>query len=58
MVLEPTGLAGEREGKYPKNIAMQIEPSDILFLVIVLWLAVMIMDGGPGGGKRAPVPAY
>jgi len=37
---------------------MQIEPSDILFLVVVLWLAVMIIDGGPGGGKRAPVPAF
>jgi hypothetical protein len=37
---------------------MQIEPSDILFIMVVLWLAVMIIDGGPGGGKRALVPAY
>jgi hypothetical protein len=37
---------------------MQFEPSDIVFIVVVLWLAVMSIDGGPGGGKRAFVPAF
>jgi len=37
---------------------MQFEPSDILFIVVVLMLAVMTIDGGPGGGKRAFVPAF
>jgi hypothetical protein len=37
---------------------MQFEPLDIVFIVMVLCLAVMSIDGGPGGGKRAPVPAY
>ena len=37
---------------------MQFEPSDFMFIVVILWIVVMIMDGGPGGGKRAPVPAF
>jgi len=37
---------------------MGLEPSDVLFLLIVIWLAIQITDGGSGGGRRrsrAPV---
>jgi len=37
---------------------MGLEPSDVLFIVIVIWLAIQITDGGSGGGRRrARVPA-
>jgi len=35
---------------------MPIDPSDAVFLAIVIWLALEIMNGG-GGGRRARVPA-
>ena len=35
---------------------MQFDLSDIVFLVVVLSIAVLIINGGPGGGRRAPVP--
>ena len=35
---------------------MQFDLSDILFVLVVLSIAVLIINGGPGGGRRAPVP--
>jgi hypothetical protein len=35
---------------------MPLDPSDVVFLAIVIWLALEIMDGG-GGGRRSRVPA-
>jgi hypothetical protein len=35
---------------------MSIEPSDVLFIAIVIWLAIQIIDGG-GGGRRSRLPA-
>jgi hypothetical protein len=34
---------------------MLIDPSDAVFLAIVIWLALEIMNGG-GGGRRARLP--
>jgi len=31
-------------------------PSDLLFLIIVLWIAIMIINGGDDGGHRAKIP--
>jgi hypothetical protein len=36
---------------------MGIEPSDIVFIAIVIWLAFEIINGDSGGGRRARVPA-
>jgi len=36
---------------------MALEPSDILFIAIVIWLAVEILSGG-GGGRRSRLPAF
>ncbi len=36
---------------------MGIEPSDIVFVAIVIWLAFEIINGDSGGGRRARVPA-
>jgi hypothetical protein len=35
---------------------MDFQPSDILFIAIVLWIAIEIINGG-GGGHRSRVPA-
>jgi hypothetical protein len=35
---------------------MVLEPSDILFIAVVIWLAIEIVNGG-GGGKRSRLPA-
>jgi hypothetical protein len=35
---------------------MPLDPSDVVFLAIVIWLALEIMNGG-GGGHRARLPA-
>ena len=36
---------------------MDFQPSDIVFLAIVIWLAVELSGGGGGGRrKRVPVP--
>jgi hypothetical protein len=37
---------------------MDLQPSDILFIAIVLWIAIVLINGDPGGGfrKRIPVP--
>ena len=32
---------------------MGLEPSDILFIAIVIWLAIEIINGDWGGGRRA-----
>ena len=34
---------------------MGIQPSDVLFIAIVIWLAIQIIDGG-GGGRRSRLP--
>jgi len=34
-----------------------MEIGDILFLVVWVWLAITLSDGG-GGGRRARVPAF
>jgi hypothetical protein len=34
---------------------MDFQPSDFLFIAIVLWIAVELMNGG-GGGRRSRVP--
>jgi hypothetical protein len=34
---------------------MDFQPSDIVFLAIVIWLAVELSGGG-GGGRRKRVP--
>ena len=36
---------------------MGLEPSDIVFIAIVIWLAIEIINGNSGGGKRSRVPA-
>jgi hypothetical protein len=36
---------------------MDFQPSDLVFLAIVIWLAVELSGGGGGGRrKRVPVP--
>jgi hypothetical protein len=37
---------------------MTLELSDILFLIIVIWIVWEIMNDGGGGGKRERVPVY
>jgi hypothetical protein len=34
---------------------MDLQPSDIVFLAIVIWLAIELTGGG-GGGRRKRVP--
>jgi hypothetical protein len=34
---------------------MDFQPSDIVFLAVVLWLAIELTSGG-GGGRRRRVP--
>ena len=34
---------------------MDFQPSDIVFLAMVIWLAIEITSGG-GGGRRTRVP--
>jgi hypothetical protein len=36
---------------------MGLEPSDVVFIAIVIWLAIEILNGNSGGGKRSRVPA-
>ncbi len=36
---------------------MQLEPSDVVFIAIVIWLAIEIINGDWGGGFRNRVPA-
>ncbi len=35
---------------------MQFDPSDVLFIAIVIWIAVQIINGDWGGGRRARQP--
>jgi hypothetical protein len=35
---------------------MGIDPTDILFIAIILWLILEIINGDWGGGHRARVP--
>jgi hypothetical protein len=34
---------------------MGLQPSDVLFIAIVIWLAIEIINGG-GGGRRSRIP--
>lgn len=34
---------------------MEFDLSDILFIVVVLWIAIAIINGSGGGGHRSPV---
>jgi hypothetical protein len=34
---------------------MGLQPSDVLFIAIVIWLAIEIINGG-GGGRRSRLP--
>jgi hypothetical protein len=36
---------------------MDFDPSDLLFVVVVLWIAITIINSNGGGGHRARVPA-
>jgi hypothetical protein len=36
---------------------MQLEPSDVLFIAIVIWIAITIINGDWGGGHPSRVPA-
>jgi hypothetical protein len=36
---------------------MGLEPGDVLFIAIVIWLAFEIINGSSGGGRRSRVPA-
>ena len=35
---------------------MDVQPSDIVFLAIIIWLAIELTGGG-GGGRRKRAPA-
>ena len=35
---------------------MGLQPSDVLFIAIVIWLAIEIINGGGGGRRRTRVP--
>ncbi len=38
---------------------MQFEPSDIIFLAVILSIAVMLINNGSGGGgRRVPIRVY
>jgi hypothetical protein len=36
---------------------MDFDISDILFIVLVIWVAIAIINSNGGGGHRAPVRA-
>jgi len=58
-VLETLVLAGTwRIRDTWRTYPMGLEPSDLLFIAIVLWLIFEIINGDWGGGRRARVPAY
>jgi hypothetical protein len=35
---------------------MPFEPSDLLFIMIVLWIAYELITGSGGGGRRGRLP--
>jgi hypothetical protein len=35
---------------------MGLNPGDVLFIAIVIWIAIQIIDGDSGGGRRARQP--
>jgi hypothetical protein len=37
---------------------MQFDLSDIIFLVVVLSIAILLINNGGVGGRRARVPVY
>jgi len=36
---------------------MGLEPSDVLFILIVIWIALEIINGDWGGGHTARIPS-
>jgi len=36
---------------------MELQPSDVLFIAFVIWLAFEAIGGSGGGGRRSRVPA-
>lgn len=37
---------------------MGLQPSDLLFIAIVVWIAIQIINGDWGGGRRARQPVH
>jgi hypothetical protein len=37
---------------------MGLEPSDVLFIAVVIWIAVQIINGDSGGGRRSRQPVH
>jgi hypothetical protein len=37
---------------------MDFDLSDILFIAVVLWIAITILNNNGGGGHRSRVPVY
>jgi hypothetical protein len=35
---------------------MGLQPSDVLFIAIVVWIAIQIINGDWGGGRRTRQP--
>ncbi len=37
---------------------MEFDASDLLFIALVLWIAITIINNNGGGGHRTRVPVY
>jgi len=37
---------------------MGLDPGDVLFIAIIVWIILEIINGDWGGGHRARVPAH
>jgi len=37
---------------------MGLQPSDVVFIAIVIWIAIEIINGDGGGGWRDRVPVH
>ena len=53
----PWALPGRPGRGILDGITMDFDISDLLFVVVVLWLAIAIINNNGGGGRRARVPA-
>ena len=39
-------------------MGLELEPGDVLFIVLVLWIAILLLnDGNWGGGRRVRIMA-
>jgi hypothetical protein len=53
-VLDPLALAGSAaEPRYWAGTQMDFTPADILFICVVIWIALELIDGDWGGGRRS-----